>query len=239
MELSPLNLFRMGGTKKKYKYYVTNGMCPTCKSRKRLENVVLCEYCYNKRQSPESKAKQRELVNRYKEKNRQLGLCDRCKNPRVEGRTECEACIQRKKEYKIKRRQQVFSLYGSKCACCGAQKNDRKYIDFGADLDPDPNFVYVVYLCSYCVDEAAKLLSPPSPPTTVVLEFKEVLEKLNAINATIRHYCDSVNNSSNISAKDSDVPTQSTEGFDKSSSGRRSKGVPSLEQLIREPKGSS
>lgn len=114
---------------KKYKDYVDAGICPTCKKKPRRPDVVLCERCYELRCSPQRKAKQRELVNRYKAKNRLLGLCDRCKNPRMEGLSECIKCRQKTLDARIRRRQDVFDIYGGKCSCCGETRWEFLTID--------------------------------------------------------------------------------------------------------------
>ncbi len=112
-----------------YRDLVDAGICPTCRIRPRKKDVVLCEKCHSLRLSPNRKAKQRELIKKYIENNRTLGLCDRCKNPRVEGRTECIKCITRKAEYTKERRMAVFNLYGGKCECCGEDKFEFLTID--------------------------------------------------------------------------------------------------------------
>lgn len=114
---------------KAYKYYIQSGICPSCKSKPRLPSVVLCKPCYDRRNSPERKKKQRELAISYKAKNRSLGLCDRCKNQRVEGKNECQQCIDKTMEARAKRRQDVFNLYGAKCACCGEDRWEFLTID--------------------------------------------------------------------------------------------------------------
>lgn len=115
--------------KKKYRDYVNAAICPTCKSKPKRDDVVLCNDCYTKRCSPERKKKQKELVKKYIENNRKLGLCDRCKNPAVVGRTECQKCIDRSNETRINRRKAVFDLYGGKCSCCGEDQWEFLTID--------------------------------------------------------------------------------------------------------------
>lgn len=114
---------------KRYQDYVSNGICPTCKSKPAKEGIVLCQQCWEKRMSPERKAKQRNLVAKYKENNRALGLCDRCKNPRLDGYSQCERC-RNKALNKIKQlRDAVFEMYGNQCVCCGETRKEFLTID--------------------------------------------------------------------------------------------------------------
>lgn len=106
-------------SKRKYRDYIDNGICPTCKSKPAKPGIVLCEKCQQLRLTPERRAKQTALVTAYKEKHKKLGLCERCSNPRLNGLTECFECRRKivEKRHRIKR--ELLTLYGGACACCG------------------------------------------------------------------------------------------------------------------------
>lgn len=112
-----------------YRDYVVKGICPSCKSKPARKGVVLCQKCWESRMSPERKAKQRELARKYKAKNRELGLCDRCKKPQLEGKTQCKECSEAAINKARKLRRDVFGIYDNKCRCCGEKREEFLTID--------------------------------------------------------------------------------------------------------------
>lgn len=113
----------------KYADYVQAGLCPSCKTGTPKEGMVLCERCWTRRNKPEAKAKQTELVRRYKKSNREKGLCDRCKNPIQPGYKECPECKRRAFERRRAMKQAVIDKYGGKCTCCGEHRFEFLTID--------------------------------------------------------------------------------------------------------------
>ena len=60
---------------------------------------------------------------KYKQKHKDLGLCENCSRPIFEGRKRCKNCTNKDRKYHAlhskKLKQEILDAYGGKCKCCG------------------------------------------------------------------------------------------------------------------------
>lgn len=54
----------------------------------------------------------------YREKARDMGLCDMCRKEPATIALKCATCDERTKEYRRSIKQQAIDNYGGKCVCC-------------------------------------------------------------------------------------------------------------------------
>ena len=91
-------------------YYLTNGICPYCRTEKLFGNEKSCPECRAKRENTVERyrAKNREKCNnqsneyhkKYYRDRKEKGLCVRCgKHPSRDGKTLCNKCTIKRKEY--------------------------------------------------------------------------------------------------------------------------------------------
>ncbi len=115
----------MSKRNKTYAEKKASGKCPVCGCRFPAEGRALCDSCRKTRNSQEHRDRQNKLIRLYKEKHRELGLCDRCSNPSVFGYKECVGCREAAIERRRNLKRQVINKYGGKCDCCS-----ESYLEF-------------------------------------------------------------------------------------------------------------
>lgn len=91
-------------TKKTYRDYVANGICPNCRSRPTGTNTgVFCETCYQRRQIS------------YRERKTDT-KCRDCGGPAVPGKSRCQTCLAKAAD--VSKRKREFRVSNKLCREC-------------------------------------------------------------------------------------------------------------------------
>lgn len=102
----------------KKRYEQTPGLCANCGA---ATDSYYCVPCKEKRYSRQQ--------NRLKERVKQ-GLCRKCPNKALNGQSHCQNCLDKQKNFRRRKKEEVFEAYGGAiCACCGESMFDFLTID--------------------------------------------------------------------------------------------------------------
>lgn len=106
---------------KQHKQRKDEGLCTKCVKNPSEGKGTTCVSCRDR----ESRA----TANRHKQR-KDNGLCVRCKRVAEPGRTLCERCSTKGRQYKAKVRDEVLEEYGGPtCVCCGETQKEFLEID--------------------------------------------------------------------------------------------------------------
>lgn len=136
----------------RYEKTKASGMCVDCRKRRRMKHNSRCKQCAV-RQSNQAKVRRKDRKEKkqcvvcgkpsvkslcavclakgkeLRDERKRFGLCRKCGEPVVVGKSKCQVCLDAEVRYLDALRQEVLQAYKARCACCGEERTEFLAID--------------------------------------------------------------------------------------------------------------